>query len=113
MNFIFGIAGMIGMAIVAMLYFIPAIIAREKADFKLIFLLNLFLGWTIIGWIWALIWSFEKEKEPLSFYKPGYPGYTTENALKLRALQNQFDAGVITKTDYDNTLRNILSNNPY
>lgn len=108
MNFIFGIAGMIGMAIAALLYFIPAIIAREKADFKLIFLLNLFLGWTIIGWIWALIWSFEKEKEPLSYYKAGYPGYTTEKALKLHELYKQFDAGVITKADYDKGLKEIL-----
>ncbi len=109
----FGIVGMTGMAIAGLLYFIPAIIAREKADFKLIFLLNLFLGWTIIGWICALVWAFEKEKAPLDYYKPGYPGYTTENALKLRALQNQFDAGVITKTDYDNALKNILGNNPH
>lgn len=80
MNFIFGIAGMIGMAIAALLYFIPAIIAREKADFKLIFLLNLFLGWTIIGWIWALIWSFEKEKEPLSYYTRLYHRKSAEAA---------------------------------
>lgn len=104
----FGIAGMIGMIIIGLLYFIPAIIAREKADFKLIFLLNLFLGWTIIGWIWALIWSFENEKEPLSYYKAGYPGYTTEKALRLHELQKQFDAGVITRADYDKALKEIL-----
>ncbi len=44
----------------ALLYFIPAIvaIARKHHNAMAIFLTNLFLGWTFIGWIVALIWSF-------------------------------------------------------
>lgn len=40
-------------------YFLPSIIAlaRSKRDTLAIFLLNLFLGWTLIGWIVALIWA--------------------------------------------------------
>jgi hypothetical protein len=37
------------------LYFLPSIIAHDKRSFGGIFLLNLFLGWTVIGWIIALI----------------------------------------------------------
>jgi Na+/H+-dicarboxylate symporter len=40
-----------------LLYFLPAIIGRDKRDSTGIFLLNLFLGWTAIGWIIALIWA--------------------------------------------------------
>jgi hypothetical protein len=41
------------------LYFLPSIIAlvRSKRDTLAIFLLNLFLGWSVIGWFVALIWA--------------------------------------------------------
>lgn len=41
------------------LYFLPAIIAgaRSHPNTTSIFLLNLFLGWTFLGWIASLIWS--------------------------------------------------------
>lgn len=40
-------------------YFFPSAIAfmREHHDALAIFLLNLFLGWTLIGWIGALVWA--------------------------------------------------------
>ena len=42
------------------IYFLPAIAAnvRKHNDHSAITLLNLFLGWTVIGWIAALVWSF-------------------------------------------------------
>jgi hypothetical protein len=42
------------------LYFIPTIIAvgREHKNCLAIFVLNLLLGWTFIGWVIALVWSF-------------------------------------------------------
>ena len=42
------------------LYFLPSIIAktRNNSNTTAITLLNLFLGWTVIGWIAALIWAF-------------------------------------------------------
>lgn len=40
-------------------YFLPSIIAlaRSKRDTLAIFLLNFFLGWSVIGWIVALVWA--------------------------------------------------------
>jgi len=43
------------------LYFLPAILGRDKRDSAGIFLLNLFLGWTLIGWVIALIWAMTAE----------------------------------------------------
>ena len=43
----------------AVLYFLPTVIAigrRAKRDAG-IFLVNLLLGWTFIGWVVALVWS--------------------------------------------------------
>ena len=41
------------------IYFLPTIVAlvRQKRNFVSILLLNLFLGWTLIGWIVALVWA--------------------------------------------------------
>jgi hypothetical protein len=41
------------------MYFLPSLIAfaRSKRDMTAIFLLNFFLGWSVIGWIIALIWA--------------------------------------------------------
>jgi hypothetical protein len=41
------------------MYFLPSIVAfaRNKRDTTAILLLNIFRGWTLIGWIVALIWA--------------------------------------------------------
>jgi hypothetical protein len=41
------------------MYFLPSIVAlaRNKRDTTAILLLNLFLGWTMIGWVVALVWA--------------------------------------------------------
>ena len=41
------------------LYFLPTIIAnsRKSANSSGVFVLNFLLGWTILGWIGALIWA--------------------------------------------------------
>jgi hypothetical protein len=40
-------------------YFLPTITAGEKfkKDTKAIFFLNLVLGWTVLGWIVAMVWA--------------------------------------------------------
>ena len=41
------------------MYFLPSIIAlvKSKRDTLAIFLLNLLLGWSVIGWVVALVWA--------------------------------------------------------
>ena len=41
------------------IYFLPTIVAssNKKKNTGAIFILNLFLGWTFLGWIIALIWA--------------------------------------------------------
>ena len=45
------------------MYFLPSIIAlaRSKRDTAAIVLLNLFLGWTLIGWVVALVWAVKND----------------------------------------------------
>ncbi len=45
--------------ITALIYFLPTVIALARGHHNgfAIFLTNLLLGWTLIGWVIALIWS--------------------------------------------------------
>lgn len=50
------------------IYFLPAIVAnRRKATHEIsIFWVNLFLGWSVLGWFAVLIWSVaETNPEPI------------------------------------------------
>ena len=51
----------IGLIIIVIfgLYLLPVLISflRRNKNWLAIFLLNLFLGWTGIGWVVALVWS--------------------------------------------------------
>ncbi len=50
-----------GIVIMLVLYFIPTFYASEKKNFASIFALNVLLGWTVIGWIVALVWGLSKD----------------------------------------------------
>ena len=63
--------GLIGVVIVFFiiiialaLYLLPTIIAaaRHKNQFLAICLINIFAGWTFVGWLAALIWAAIKEQ---------------------------------------------------
>ena len=43
-------------------YFLPTLVAflRQHRNMFAIFLLNLLLGWTALGWVGSLIWSIMK-----------------------------------------------------
>lgn len=39
------------------LYFVPSMVGTRKKNFKAIFALNLFGGWTVVGWVAAFVWA--------------------------------------------------------
>lgn len=51
------VSGFLALFIFVPLYFLPAFLARKKRQFLPILLLNIFLGWTLLGWVGALIWA--------------------------------------------------------
>ena len=55
---IWGILGLL-------IYFIPTFIARKKNHLQktAITLVNIFLGWTFVGWVVALVWAVMKQPE--------------------------------------------------
>ena len=50
---------MIAVTSIFAIYFLPSFIAfsRQHKNKIAIFLLNLLLGWTILGWVGSLVWS--------------------------------------------------------
>jgi hypothetical protein len=55
----------IAWVIAGAIYFTPSIIAKwiEHRQTLAIFILNLFLGWTYVGWVVALVWAVTKDRE--------------------------------------------------
>lgn len=58
-----------------LIYFLPAFNASERKhrERKAILTLNLLLGWTVIGWIAALVWSFTSQVDQPSTTQPSTP----------------------------------------
>jgi hypothetical protein len=57
-----GIAAIMLIVFAGILYFLPSIIGRSKQNSTAIFALNLLLGWTLVGWVVALVWALAHEK---------------------------------------------------
>ena len=56
--------GAVILAVIGVVYFLPAVIARGKPNASSVLVINLFLGWTIIGWIVALAMAVSNPSPP-------------------------------------------------
>jgi len=69
---------MITFSFFALLYFLPAILAgRRGHDILAPLLLNLFFGWTVIGWVALFLWALVSDPPyylvpPAYYYPPNY-----------------------------------------
>lgn len=62
---------MITLTILAALFFLPTVIAVARGHNALaIFLVNFLFGWTVIGWLWALIWAVTDKPRIQYLYLP-------------------------------------------
>ncbi len=73
---IVGIVILVVLAIIGLIiYFIPTTVARKnKSPNKVaVILLNIFLGWSLIGWIIALVLACKKPAPPTTINTTGNP----------------------------------------
>ena len=58
----------LGLCAIAVAYVIPTVIAkrRKHKHFEAIVVLNLGLGWTIVGWVVAIVWCLYREPDEKS-----------------------------------------------
>ena len=71
------IGGLILFIILVALYFVPSIVAVSTAHPHVagIVILNVFLGWTLAGWVGALVWSLVKPTpQQIVFTRIDVPG---------------------------------------
>lgn len=112
---------MIYIILLSPLYFLPTIIAGKNKQGS-VFVLNLFLGWTIIGWLIALIWaaydgdeSDRKDKkiaEPVITIEQTKPAEPENPQLskydELEKLADLKNKGVISEEEFIAEKRKIL-----
>jgi hypothetical protein len=65
---------LVGFAFALALLFLPTLVARSRnhPNSLPIFLVNLFFGWTFVGWMVALIWACTRPARPV-LYVPVSP----------------------------------------
>ncbi|MEW5666182.1 superinfection immunity protein [Pseudomonas putida] len=92
------------------IYFLPTFVAAKRAhpNGTSIFLLDLFLGWTFIGWLAALIWSASaiRKAEETSLYiaSPAAP----DRFQKLEKLAALKDSGHLTQEEFESEKARLL-----
>ena len=85
------VLGMVG-------YMLPTIVAalRRHPQLLAIFLINFLLGWTVIGWVGALVWSLIDPSTTVT-----RPGSAIEIALE------RYARGEITTSELEEIKKNI------
>lgn len=109
MELIFGFFILISLFIVLTITFIPVIIAmqRKHNDTLLIFFLIFLFGWTIIGWVGALIWSLSS----VSVLQNNKPQVSQSLTGKLNELSTLLNNKLITQEEHDLQKKKILESN--
>ena len=103
MDFVYGLV-LIGIAVAV--YFIPLLIAskREHPSGNAIAALNLFTGWTLLGWLVALVWSlsaFTSVKEPSKMQKES----SANDLFRLAELREK---GLLTQEEFEREKAKII-----
>jgi hypothetical protein len=53
-------------------YFLPSLIAgiRHHHNTGAVFVLNLLLGWTLVGWVAAMVWAHTRVRQSTRWHRP-------------------------------------------
>lgn len=100
------------LTLMVIIYFIPTLVAGKRGHPQgtPIFLLNLFAGWTFIGWLAALIWSSSAISEPAASMAPASTDMQDEDRYqKLAKLADLKDRGHLTSEEFEAEKAKILN----
>jgi hypothetical protein len=74
-------------------YFLPSLIGSGKRNAGAIFVLNLFTGWSFIGWVIALVWASMAESQVIEALKAPETQETIANPQASRTWIKRLIAG--------------------
>jgi len=88
-------AGSMWMALTLMvlgfvLYFLPTLIAWRKPQRGSVMAINLFLGWTLVGWVVALAWAAKDQPPPQVIIQQMLPPILCPNCGKYSQPGSRF-----------------------
>lgn len=89
-------------------YFIPALVAQNNNHTQTgaIFALNLFLGWTLLGWVVAFVWACSKSEPKEVIVQNTEPKLSvTDELTKFAELKEK---GIITEEEFNKKKAQIL-----
>lgn len=92
------------------IYFIPSFVAakRNHIQKKSILILNIFLGWTLIGWVVALVWACKNPEIPSTVINNNLSkDDSTEE--KLQSLLRMKNDGLITSEEFEEKRKEVIS----
>ena len=84
-------------------YFFPAFVGRTHRDHLSIYILNLFLGWSFLGWVIALIWAVTKD--PIFLVEPPEKEISTQ----LKELGKLRQEGILAEAEFKKVKAKLLS----
>jgi hypothetical protein len=97
----------IAIIIVLFLYFLPTIVGGAKRQGCAVFVLNLFLGWTLVGWVVALALACYDDPEPVKIYQSTNEGKMSQYD-ELEKLAELKAKGVISEEEFLEQKQKIL-----
>lgn len=92
--------------IIGFLYFLPFIVATNKSHNQTgaILVLNILLGWTLIGWVIALVWACSNDNNAPTIIENNSFS-TADEIQKLATLK---DKGLLTEEEFNAKKAQIL-----
>jgi hypothetical protein len=87
-----------------LIYFLPSLVGHKRQNANAIFILNLFLGWTLLGWIVALVWAVTNEQKTEASARP--PHSTADEISKLADLKTK---GLISEAEFESKKKKLLA----
>lgn len=104
------VAAFIMLIAVFVIYFLPTFVAAKRGhpNGTSIFLLDLFLGWTFIGWLAALIWSASAIKKTAEIYSSETSPVALDRFQKLEKLAKLKESGHLTQEEFESEKARLL-----
>ena len=91
------------------IYFLPAIIARKHSNSVSILLVNLFFGWTFIGWVIALVWACSSSRGSVVINNVAPPPQLVNHIEMLDKLALLREKGFISEEEFQAEKKKLLA----